>query len=245
MAEIVPGLRLTLYLHYLCPYGQRTLYTAAFKGFQIPVVEVDLEHKADWHLAMNPAGTSPTLKVEKDGSNVILTESIPIMEFFNSMPGPNLYPAAEDGRICPLTKAIVDSHGKILADPIGPALSPFFSRAATPEEITKAKAVLKKINSYAAGGNYILHSYLKEDVLTMADLLILPMMDRVYHFRESLFSPIFDGEDFSALFAWYERISALPWTAGPRADPKRLATVYKLMHEGTYHGLSLPITKYD
>ena len=245
MAELAPGLRLTMYLHYLCPYGQRTLYAAAFKGIAMDVVEVDLEHKADWHLAMNPAGTSPTLKVTKEGRDYILTESAQIMEYLNSLPGPNLYPLEEDGRISAIHKALIDSHGKIIADQLNPSISPFFSRSPTPEELAKAKAAVTKVNGYIKGGTYIMHSVLHEDRLTMVDLMVLPQLERVCGFRETVFSALFEGEDFTPLLEWFDRMMALPWTSGPRADPKKLTNVYKSMHEGTYHGLSLPLSKYD
>lgn len=245
MAEVGPSLRHTLYLHYLCPYAARALYSAAFKGLPVEVVEVDLEHKADWHLAMNPAGTSPTLKVAKAGSDYILTESLPIVEYFNSFPGPNLYPLKTSGDICPLGKAIVDSHTKILADPLGPSLAPFYSRTATPEEVAKAKATVGKVNSYIKGGRHILHTQVGEDMVTLADVALLPFLERVISFRETLFQPVFEGEDFGPLMAWFEGIMATPWAASQRVNTHRLANVYKLMREGTYHGLALPATKYD
>lgn len=245
MAEVGPSLRHTLYIHYLCPYGARVLYAAAFKELPMEVVEVDLEHKADWHLAMNPAGTSPTLKVSKAGQDHILSESLPIMEYFNSFAGPNLYPLGETGEICPLGKAIVDSHTKILADPLGPSLVPFFSRTPTPEEITKAKATIGKVNSYIKGGRHILHTQVGKDVVTLADLALLPFLERAISFRDTLFQPVFEGEDYAPLLAWFEGIMAYPWAASQRVNTHRLSSVYRLMKEGTYHGLALPLTKYD
>lgn len=246
MAEAGPSLRHTLYVHYLCPYGARALYAAAFKSLPLEIVEIDLEHKADWLLALNPAGTSPTLKVTKEGVDYVIAESLPIIEYFNSFPGPNLYPVEADGHVSPLMKAIVDSHTKTLADPLGASFVPFFSHnTVTPEEIAKAKSTLGKVNSYIRGGRHILHSKVGQDVVTMADVAMLPFLERAVSFRDDLLKPVFEGEDFSPLIAWFEGIMTEPWAASQRVNTHRLSSVYRLMKEGTYHGLSLPLTKYD
>ena len=105
---------------------------------------------------------------------------------------------------------------------------------------------LREINDkYLVGGNYLMHSVIGEDVMTMADILMLPIIERLVAMRDTFFSKLLDSDDFSNTFAWYARLSQTGWAQRFQADPKRLANLIRIIHSGNYHGLAVPLSKYD
>lgn len=72
----------------LCPYVQRAAIVLKEKGVAFERIDIDLENKPDWFLAISPRGKVPLLKVDEE----VLFESAPIVEFLDETEGERLHP---------------------------------------------------------------------------------------------------------------------------------------------------------
>ncbi len=77
----------------LCPYVQRAAIVLAEKGISFERVDIDLDNKPDWFLALSPLGKVPVLVVESDGRQEVLFESAVIAEYLDETLAPRLHPA--------------------------------------------------------------------------------------------------------------------------------------------------------
>lgn len=80
--------KLTLVSFDLCPYVQRAAIVLAEKGVPFERVDIDLENKPEWFLAISPRGKVPLLKVGAD----VLFESAAIVEYLDEVYEPRLHP---------------------------------------------------------------------------------------------------------------------------------------------------------
>jgi glutathione S-transferase len=85
----------TLISHHLCPFVQRAAIMLLEKGIAFDRVNIDLQNKPDWFLAISPTGKVPLLKVHNSSeSESVLFESVAICEFLEEVyPQPALHPA--------------------------------------------------------------------------------------------------------------------------------------------------------
>lgn len=103
-------------MHYLCPFALRAVYAKNFKGIECEVREADLTKKPDYLMAVNPLGKVPAVKITVGADVYRIYESLRVMEYFDSLPGPALYPRLSNGQTDPLKKAIIDVHIKHYID---------------------------------------------------------------------------------------------------------------------------------
>ena len=238
--------QVTLYAHPLCPYAQRALYSSAFKGFPLTIKYVNMEEKPAEFLAVNPLGKVPAAKVLHRGREVNLSESLQIAEYFDSLPGPALYPRLEDGQMCPLTKALIDLHIRTGIEPAANSVFPYYFRDPSAEEVAKAKAGIHVLNDkYLGSGHYILNTVLGQDVLTMADVMTFPFVERIVALKDSFFKSLVEGEDYSNLFAWFDRLAQTHWARKHLAKPVHLRNLLAIAHTPAYKGLAFPLSRYD
>lgn len=80
--------KLTLVSFDLCPYVQRAAIVLAEKDIPFDRVDIDLDNKPDWFLAISPRGKVPLLKVGED----VLFESAAIVEYLDETQAPRLHP---------------------------------------------------------------------------------------------------------------------------------------------------------
>lgn len=80
--------KLTLVSFDLCPYVQRAAIVLAEKGVPFERVDIDLDNKPEWFLAISPRGKVPLLKVGDD----VLFESSAIVEYLDEVHEPRLHP---------------------------------------------------------------------------------------------------------------------------------------------------------
>ncbi len=83
---------LTLVSHSLCPYVQRAAIALAEKGVPFERVNVDLNNKPDWFLAISPLGKVPLLKVSARGEETVIFESSVIVEYLEETQANPLHP---------------------------------------------------------------------------------------------------------------------------------------------------------
>lgn len=81
--------KLTLVSHTLCPYVQRAAIALHEKGVAFERIDVDLENKPDWFLAISPLGKVPLLKV----GDAVIFESAVIIEYLEETQPHPLHPA--------------------------------------------------------------------------------------------------------------------------------------------------------
>lgn len=80
---------LVLVSHHLCPYVQRAAIAMAEKGVAFRRVDIDLDDKPDWFLALSPTGKVPLLRV---GDGAVFESSV-ICEYLEETQPRPLHPA--------------------------------------------------------------------------------------------------------------------------------------------------------
>jgi glutathione S-transferase len=81
--------QLKLISHKLCPYVQRAVIALKEKGVAFERIDIDLEHKPDWFLAISPLGKTPVLLV---GETPVF-ESAVIVEYLEETQPHPLHPS--------------------------------------------------------------------------------------------------------------------------------------------------------
>ena len=81
--------KLKLISHKLCPYVQRAVIALTEKGVAFERIDIDLDNKPDWFLAISPLGKTPVLQV---GDKAIF-ESAVILEYLEETQPNPLHPA--------------------------------------------------------------------------------------------------------------------------------------------------------
>lgn len=89
----VPGERLVLVSHALCPYVQRAAIALHEKGVAFERIDIDLANKPAWFLALNPLGKTPVLLVPRNGRFETVFESAVICDYLDETIAPRLHPA--------------------------------------------------------------------------------------------------------------------------------------------------------
>ena len=74
--------RFTLISHTLCPFVQRAAIVLAESHIEFKRVDIDLNNKPDWFLALSPLGKVPVLVVDDD---TVIFESAVIAEYINEV----------------------------------------------------------------------------------------------------------------------------------------------------------------
>ncbi|MBI5278591.1 MAG: glutathione S-transferase family protein [Burkholderiales bacterium] len=92
-AAPLPGRRLVLVSHSLCPYVQRAVIALREKGVAFERIDIDLANKPAWFLALSPLGKTPLLLVPRAGRFEAVFESAAICEYLDETEAPALHPA--------------------------------------------------------------------------------------------------------------------------------------------------------
>jgi len=235
-----------LIAHYMCPFAQRALYAASFKGVECEVVEVDLANKPDWFFEASPLGKVPALSETKEGKTYNLFESLQVCEYLDSFSGPNLYPRNQDGSVNVLEKTIVDAHINSKVSGFISSLVFFFFNEPNSENTEKLRNNITDLNKEnLAGGNYFMHKVLGRNELTMADIALLPFVERLMAYKEGPWAIIVEGLEMDGVNAWYEKLTSEPWVQKYFAGYPRLNKLYEILRSGNYKGLTLPLSVYD
>jgi glutathione S-transferase len=83
------AMKLTLISHALCPYVQRAVIALKEKGADYERIDIDLNAKPAWFLALSPLGKTPVLQV----GDAAIFESAVICEYLEDTLAPMLHPA--------------------------------------------------------------------------------------------------------------------------------------------------------
>ena len=241
----MPGLKLELFAHPLCPFAQRALYANSFKNSPAELVLVSTANPPDLFLELNPLGEVPALKVTKEGHIIKLTESLNISEYFDSFPGPHLYPRLDSGEVDSISKCLIDVFIK---NKIGRLVTAFYSllfqSASTPEEQKEVEEALKELNDFVENGNSIMHKVLNKNEINFADVMALPFVERILIILETV-PEYLRHLNLRNLNSWYTNVGVQPWAFRQKAPPHQVRNLFKQVQSGRYQGLELPLSKYD
>jgi len=235
-----------LFVHYLCPFAQRALYVAGYKGLQLSIVEVDLSDKPFWLYELNPAGLVPIVVENIEGKQYSLFESLQVCEYLESLSEPYLYPRYPDGSLDTFKKAIVDSHIKLKVDGFVSSMVYFYLNEPTLDNTGKIRDTLKDLDkNYLEGGNFFSHKILGVNEVGMGDIALFPFMERLMAFKEEPWKLIVEGLEIQSVLTWYSKMSEFPWIQKYLADKQRLLNLLSARKSGQYKGLKLPLSHYD
>lgn len=175
----------------LCPYVQRAAIVLAEKGMPFERVDIDLENKPDWFLAISPRGKVPVLRVGAE----VLFESAAIVEYLDETTGPRLHPA--DPLLRARHRAWMEFGSAVLADiwtleTTGDPAAFDGAAAAIREKLARIEAELGA-GPYFAGDSFTLVDAVFAPVFryfevfdAMIDLGIFDAVPKVRRWREAL-----------------------------------------------------------
>jgi glutathione S-transferase len=232
-----------LHIHLLCPYAQRALYVTSFKNLSPQIIEQSLAIKSDSLYEINPLGKVPALKFSLNSKTFKLYESVQVCEFLDSFPGPSLY-LRTGGPEDALTKSIINQSISAEVDEFVSTFVPFWWKNPTSDDKKRAQQVFGLINSRLRDGRFFLHEELG-DVVTMADVMLYPFVERMWALRDSYLAEMFEGVDPFNTWEWFHRMSNFEWIKRFRAPERRLQKVIHLIKTKQYPGLDLPVSIYD
>ncbi|OMJ92591.1 hypothetical protein SteCoe_4601 [Stentor coeruleus] len=239
------SIQLELFIHPMCPFAQRVLYVMAYKGIQCQIKEIDLVKKPDWFLEVNPKGLMPALKVTTSNRVCLLHDSIVISEYFESFPGPYLYPRLTNDVVDSLEKAVLDIIMSTSIDALKRQIGQIYYNA-TPNdrELGYFRRTIAVVEDLIPDGKYFGFKALGKDEITLIDLLALPLIERIVAFKD-LGLPYYQGVNLQNILSWYSRIRQLPCVKAYEMPLIRYVNLRKYMQSNKYEGLSLPASNYD
>jgi len=116
----------------VCPFAHRSRLALMEKNLPFTLIEIDLRHKPDWYLQLNPAGAVPALRQ----GDFILRESTIINEYVNECCAePILLPETAQQR----------GEARLWIDYAGSKLVPLFYRLLKAQEEEKQAAVAAEL----------------------------------------------------------------------------------------------------
>ena len=232
-----------LYTHPASPFCRRVTYALGFKGVAYETIETDLQHPTAEFQAVSHTGKIPALCVWRQNQPFGIVESLAIMEYVDSYPGPPLYARSLDGRVDYLKKALLDAailkHVELL-------LVIFSNTQKYPTAESQVQAFQHSLTEldqkYLTDGRNFGHSVLDCEMLSAGDLALLPVIELIDACRETRF-PGLHLEHYRGLWTWYERIREQPWVSRNFPGLQHIAKAVSSVFAG--HKLTLPVTLYD
>lgn len=193
--------RLTLISHPLCPFVQRVAIVLREKHIPFEQIQIDLNDKPGWFLAISPAGKVPLLKVERDPDQaVVLFESMAICEYLEeAYPDHSIHPAD------PLTRAQhrawIEFSSAMLMDAWG-----YLNAVDEAVAATKVADLRKKLERFEA----VLpdESYFAGAAFSMVDVVTAPLFRYFDILGDDVPHDIFGG--LSHVASWRRALAERP-----------------------------------
>ncbi|MDB5675275.1 MAG: glutathione S-transferase [Sphingomonas bacterium] len=190
------------------PNPRRVRIYLAEKGLRVPTAQVSIpagEHRGEEYLKVNPLGQTPSLVLD-DSS--VLTESISICRYFEGLhPEPALFGiGAQDVAEVDMWIRRVEMRLSIPIGAVWMHTHPFTARVVKPQfpeygetQRLRALAVMGEFDRTLDG-----QEFLDGRRYSMADIVLLTSIDF------AAFIGLAVPEEYEALRAWHERVSARP-----------------------------------
>jgi glutathione S-transferase len=238
--------KVELIAHPLCAFAQRALYAASFKSIPAQITFVNLRNPEPWFLEANPLGEVPVARVTRNGHTLVLTESLNVAEYFDSFPGPALYPRLENGSVDPLLKGLIDVFIKLKVGRFVSAYYTVHSASPSEEEAKEFEDAMTEMCGFVENGDYVMTKVIGRNEFTFADLIMLSHTERLWLLKDKVLPQLFARVDLTNLWKWYERVSSQAWAQEHKTNPVWFGNAMKnIFAEGGYNGYELPLSKYD
>jgi glutathione S-transferase len=193
------------------PNPRRVRIFLAEKGMRVPTAHVSIpagEHRGEDYLKVNPLGQTPSLALD-DGT--VLTESISICRYFEALhPEPPLFGiGAQDIAEVDMWTRRVEMRLMVPVGLVWLHTHPFTARVVKPQfpefgetQRHRAHAVMGEFDRALDG-----QEFLDGRRYSMADIVLLTTIDF------ATFIGLGVPEEYEALHAWHDRVSARPSAA--------------------------------
>lgn len=239
------SVKLEYFFHPMCPFSQRVLYVISYKNIDCTLHEIDLSSLPKWFLEKNPSGVVPELQITRGTDVFKLSSSLAICEYLDSFPGPPLYPRLASNEADPLEKTLINTQISSLIEPLRKQIGLiYYNKSPKPNEISQFQKTISLVNSSLANSNYFMNSLLRKDEFSMADLMALPLIDRVLAFKDQNL-PMYQGLDLANVINWHSKIVNLKFVQPFYQPLHRFLKLRQDIQSGDYKGLVLPATYYD
>ncbi len=221
---------LTLYTAEVCPYAQRTRIILDMKSVDVDSIEIDLDDKPDWFLALTPAKKVPVIRHD----DFLLWESATVNEYIDAtFSGEILRPSDARGRavmrneikhfdsvfLATLYKLLFEQDPKVQDD--------------LREQCVIALEYLEhRLGEIQGQGPYWMGSE-----FTLADASMWPFFERinaVFDYYRSLTIP----QHCSRLWRWFNSVAELACVEKTAHDAEYFLPLYTGYASGTAQGLS-------
>eukprot|EP00638_Chattonella_subsalsa_P005865 CAMPEP_0117748374 /NCGR_PEP_ID=MMETSP0947-20121206/9072_1 /TAXON_ID=44440 /ORGANISM="Chattonella subsalsa, Strain CCMP2191" /LENGTH=222 /DNA_ID=CAMNT_0005566013 /DNA_START=270 /DNA_END=938 /DNA_ORIENTATION=- len=204
----------------MCPYAQRSWITANEIGisFNLEPMQLGVDNKQDWYLAINPSGKVPAVV---SGGDVVY-ESLVVNEYLVEKYGSKLMPD------CPAEKAKIRMIIAIYADALNKAFFTYISNKVPGEEEEKKNAFvgqLEKVNQLIEENDS--NSWMVGQDMTLADVAFYPFFERMYAVLPEFKGWSIDDLQYDALTSWYLSMGSKESVSCTKKDPEVFVSVYK------------------
>eukprot|EP00347_Sterkiella_histriomuscorum_P006107 403354042 len=174
-----------IYSHNLCIFTERVRLAWAAKNLEFQLCEIDLEAKAPWHVAAN-GGVLPLIELQDD---TLMPESRVLQDLANDL-------GRKQGLELYSEEPIQAAHQRLLMEQFGSKYMPAYftlyrSKGKSEEVLENYKKTISEMESWLKtnlkGGKFLLglsHP-------SMADIHIIPVLERLVMFENSVFDSIF------------------------------------------------------
>lgn len=221
--------QLTLYSAEVCPYAQRTRIVLHEKAIAHALIEIDLDAKPDWFLALTP--TQRVLVIRHD--DFILWESATVNEYLDgTYPGTPLRPSDERGR------AVMRNEIRHFDSVFLPILYKLLfeqdadKQAKLREETLRGFEFLeRRLEALQGDGPYWLGSR-----VTLADAAMWPFFERLCVFRH--YRDLSLPAHCTRLHYWYDTVAERGSAQSTAHDEDYFVPRYAQYASGTADGLS-------
>lgn len=245
MAEHTRPTRLQVFAHYLDPFSLRVIYALAFKYVNFEVVEVDLDHKSDEFLEVNPKGFTPAVRYWIGDAVHTMSESKDIVNWVAAtFPGPPLYPLAIDMTEDAEVRAKLVQQLSVV-DTIASHYILFMKGEPQDNVYAEMRDALRLLNDkYLAGGRPFAHELVGyENRVSVGDILLLPFIERLDANKNLMHGKEVLAQDLSNVWAWLHRMNTQGWYAQYRQLPRYFQKAAERSKVVGGH-LTLPVTIY-
>ncbi|XP_783642.2 glutathione S-transferase omega-1 [Strongylocentrotus purpuratus] len=199
---------LRLYSMGFCPFAQRALLVLAVKGIDYELVNCNLNHKPEFLLERNPAGTVPVLEFQGN----IVTESLVICDLLE-----DLFPDKPLKAKDPFQKA----KNRLAVGKFDSIVSLFYKVGYNPDDADAKETLRKSMKEYQAFFTAKKTNFFGGDQWGMVDLMVWPWIERMH----VLGAVIID--DFVPEFkAWVDRMGTVPAVQACRISKEKLSEMY-------------------
>ena len=232
--------KIELYIHYMCPFARRALYTLAFKGLKATIIECDqVTKKPDRMVEINPNGSTPCLIVQFGDHSLTCYDSLQVMEVLDEI-GQN------DARLFPVNPYMRAKMRNRINEFFVLVIKLLGHYKGTPNEQDTfvARAKLKWLLAFCKEGSYLAADILGKNEISAVDMAIIPFIES-YLANEDYLAEVFNGFDLRGLRGWYRACQGTSWMQQYLQPVARHRGHVRLIRSGLYRGHALPVSRYE